>query len=677
MLDPKTQIILLTKNVNHYRDLYYNEHVSEIADEEYDILLEKLRAMEETYNFRMAKSPTRITGYSADTHLTNKAHKTPILAVESTRNFEDIPRILGREELIFMPHITGATVRLTYENGGLIEAVTKGNGKIGKDITGNARYFLDVPAHIKTRRRTSVIGRVFITEEDFQKQNEDLPEEDRFANTKEYVETYLTAETPGMCADKCLTFTATLPMENIFGETLEENFQYMEKIGIPHVPFLKYEKMGWKDQEWYDLAIEEMQYAASEKGWNIDGITVRYNDLSLNTQRDEKAKFYKNAITYKFEEAAATTTVTDIQWQVERNGTLTPHVFLQPTELDDITVEEVRLNTYREIRKWKLGVGDTVEIGTDERGFPAITKNLTKSDKYVMITTCPECGNILERREDDTHSYTTCPNEVCPGRRLGKFMNLVREECLDIPEFTKPVLKALIKTGCLHDLVDIFGLHEHRHELFTWAGLGKKADEILEILPQKRECSMECYLRILNIPGITEQEIQCICNDCSGMIDHFISRIVQRFPWSVLSGISYTTERNIYQYFLDSENLREAKEFAFNIFTKRAAVIQTLNGDSTENDPENTQKNVGNVTAFTGKNVAISGTFDVPKSQVQQELTEAGAKIQSRVAANTRYMICDQRRDTVDVRRAHNMRIEILSYAEMQEKLKGNENENE
>lgn len=662
MLDPKVRIKILTTTLNRHRDLYYNKNAPEITDAEYDALFDQLKKLEEECGYTLPESPTRTVGYKPDEHLTKTTHTIPLLSLDKTKDVKDIARILGWETLLFMPKLDGLTVKLTYEHGYLVEAATRGDGMTGEIVTGNARTFLNVPKHIPIDQRIVVAGEAFVTYPDFEKQKA----EGRWSTPRNYAAGSVRSADPAVCATRNITFSAFSPLEG-FGrcDTLEEAFQYMETLGIPHVPYLRYEKDGWKDTEWYHMAIEEMKNAAEEKCWPIDGVVARYNDLALGAKKGATAHHYKYALAYKFADEVELTTLKDIEWTVGRTGVLTPVAVVEPVELDGTTIERASLHNLGQIRKLKLGIGDSVEIAKANMIIPQITKNLTKSNTYQMITHCPECGKILTRDETEKDPMTVCLNPSCPGRVLGKFMRLTGKDGLDIQGLSEKTLTTLIKRGYLRNLPDIFGLHKYRNELITFCGLGtKRCEDILQKVENSRYCTLDRYIMILGIPGIGKTAAKTIDADCHGEYTTFMSKITQRYNWAELSGIGEAASDSIYAYFLDNANMAEAKDFATNLlFNCKYKNV----GQSTENPG----KNVGEVTYFTGKRVSVSGRFDVPKKQIEAELEAAGAKVQDRVSAATNYLICDLNAETTDVRTARRKNIQILSYAEMQDKLKG------
>ena len=646
----------LVEQLNRYRDAYYNENQSIVTDAEYDKLFDELKTLEEETGVVLAGSPTQTVGYAPVSKLEKTAHKIPLLSLDKTKDPEEIGRIMGRADLIFMPKMDGLTVKLTYDNGVLIEAATRGDGFMGELITHNAATFLDVPMQIPTKEKISVAGEAYVNIEDFNSINEALPEDDRFKTPRNFAAGSVRQLDPKVCADRKITFSAFSPLEG-FDEctTLVNALQKMRSLGIPTVPSWYCGKQYWRDTCIYQTIIDETKNAADEKGWPIDGVVIRYDDLVYGDSKGRTSHHYNYAIAFKFEDETETTILRDIEWTVGRTGAVTPTAVFDPVELDGTTVERASLHNIGIIRKLKLGIGDTVKVAKMNMIIPQITENLTKSDTYRMILTCPECGNTLLRAETGGSIQTMCENRNCPGRHLEKFTYFVSKTAMDIKGLSKATLKKLIQYQYLKDLSDLYGLHKHGKMLATHTGLGvKNCENILTAIEASRHCTLEKYITSLGIPEIGKSAAKIISAECEDSYSSYMEKIHQRYDWSKLAGIGEVMNQNIYDFYGDPELQREAILLASNLSF----------------DAKILNKNVMTDTPFAGKNVVVSGKIDgYTKGEVEKVLQEAGANIQSGVNATTNYLIFEEAAETAKSRMAKQKNIPIISFKKAMEML--------
>lgn len=651
------RIRFLTRELNRHRDLYYNKNNPEIDDREYDALFDELQSLEEEAGFRMATSPTQTVGYTPVSALQKTTHTIPLLSLDKIKDPAQLQKMLDREDFLFMPKLDGLTVKLTYINGKLAEAATRGDGEIGEVITHTARTFRDVPVEIPTNEKISIAGEAYVLWEDFNAINEKLPEGEKWKTPRNYAAGSVRQLDPNICAERKITFTAFSPLEGFEDcQTLSDAFRKMQSLGIPTVPFCKTSYYDWTHTTVHESAIAEMKNAAEEKGWPRDGVVIRYDNLAYGESKGRTGHHYKYAVAFKFEDETEVTTLRDIEWTVGRTGVLTPTAVFDPVELDGTNVERASLHNIGIIKGLKLGIGDTVKVAKMNMIIPQITENLTKSDTYRMIVSCPECGGFLVRSEVGNGSQTVCENKDCPGRHLERFTYFVSKDAMDIKGLSRATLKTLIRLGHLKKLSDLYGLHAHRYAMTVTTGFGvKTADKVLAAIEKSRRCTLERYITSLGIPEVGKSAAKIIAADCDGSYTTFISRIGEGYDWTKIATVGEIMNNSILGFFRDPDTREEAVTLAANLIF----------------DAENPCKNVRNDTVFAGKNVVLSGKIDgYTKAEAEKILTEAGAIMQSTVNAATNYLIYEEGfKETAKSRMAKQKNIPIISFAKAMEML--------
>lgn len=557
-------------------------------------------------------------------------------------------------DLVAMYKLDGLTVKLTYIDGKLKEAATRGDGFTGEVITRNARRFVNVPKTIPILQKIVIAGEAVVMRDTFDKINAELPEDERFRTPRNYASGSVRQLDDKICANRRISFYAFAPIEGFHYKTLDRTFKKMKELGFAVVPY----KILTNNVEKTPTALKEtandFRASAESDNYPIDGVVFRYNDLDYGNSLGRTAHHFNYAVAYKFEDEFAISTLRDIEWTVGRTGVLTPTAVFDPVELDGTMVSRASLHNMRIISNLKLNIGDTIKIVKANMIIPQVTENLTKSGGYRMDPRCPECGEVLTRVDTDDTVQILCDNPNCPGKFIERLTYFCGKQAMNILGLSRENLKKLIASKLVRTPSDIYKIPNEPFLRIQMVGIGRKTfDNICVSIEKSRDATLEKYIVSLGIPGIGKSAAKLISDFEGGSYNNFMNHVIAGFRYEKLAGIGSVLGGAIESYFRNEENRTDAIELAAVLRFKEKAP----------------KKKSDNRTPFSGKVMCVSGSFEgYKKEDIEYMLEDAGAEIAKSVTANTNYVVSEGL-ETSKVKIAQRKNIPILSLAKVKEML--------
>lgn len=499
-MDKVKRIKELTQKLNQYRDSYYNDSVSEISDHEYDELFDELKQLEEETNIVMANSPTHTVGYEVKSKLEKVKHSHPMLSLDKTKSVDDLKKFAGDKNCLLMCKMDGLTVLLTYENGELIQAETRGNGEEGEIITHNARVFENIPAHIDYTGHLEVEGEAIITYGDFEIINSKLLENEKYKNTRNLVSGSVRQLDSNIAAQRHIKFI-TWKVPNIEDKIKSDNsilfrLNYIKDLGFDIVPFYSYTNCS-SDKENINNMIISLQDRAKYLGYPIDGLVVTYDDISYGESLGTTGHHPKHSLAYKFYDDIYPTRLLDVEFTMGKTGVLTPTAVFEPVEIDGTMVERASLHNISIMKSLGI-VSKYQEIGVYKANM--IIPQIEYAEKMNCVSVkesicipgvCPVCGRNTERLKDNDTEILVCTNPNCKGKLLGKLSHFVSKNAINIDGLSEQTLQKFIDLGWLNSFREIYYLSEHKEEMYKLDGFGKKSvDKLLESIEKSRNTTL-------------------------------------------------------------------------------------------------------------------------------------------------------------------------------------------
>ena len=625
-MDKLKRIKELTHQLNHYRDSYYNDSVSEISDHEYDDLFDELKRLEQETNIVMANSPTHTVGYEVKSKLEKVKHSHPMLSLDKTKSVDDLKKFAGNKDCLLMCKMDGLTVLLTYENGELIQAETRGNGEEGEIITHNARVFENIPLHIDYTGHLEIEGEAIITYDDFVRINSKLPENEKYKNPRNLVSGSVRQLNSSIAAQRHIKFIVwKLPItENTDDGTysnfysMNHRFRVAEKLGFEIVPNIDIK--NWESH--YEEYIESLKYISQERGYPIDGLVMTYNDIAYGESLGTTGHHPKHSLAYKFYDEEVTTTLKDIEWSMGKTGELTPVAIFDEVELEGTTVSRASLHNISICKDLKLGVGDEITVYKANQIIPQLRDNLTKSNNFVIPNICPICKLTTEIIKNNNTEVLTCTNPDCKGKLLGKLSHFVSKNAINIDGLSEQTLQKFIDLGLLNSFKDIYYLSEHKEEMYKLDGFGKKSvDKLLVSIEKSRNTTLDRFIYGLCIPLIGRTASKTIAKEFNNKAEEFYDIWCHGYDFTKLNDFGDTMNNSMQDFIRD--NYRWIAEFI---------------GEFIFREPDNN----GNVKqVLESKTFVITGSLKAYKNREElvSVIERNGGKVSGSVSAKTSYLI--------------------------------------
>lgn len=622
----------LTARLNRYRDEYYNKNAPSVSDEVYDILFDDLRTLEQSLGIRMANSPTQTVGAPpAVSKLEKTTHSIPLLSLDKTKSSMDLLNFQGQQQILLMLKLDGLTVKLTYEDGHLVEAATRGDGNVGEIITHNARAISGVPAAIPYKQHLVVTGEAFIHTDDFEFVKEDLLDSsgNPYKNSRNLAAGSVRLLNASECATRKVSFMPFNVLEGFDTEVKKSRklFQ-LRSLGFKVCHFFVTNSLLTLEE--IESAIQQLRDYAKENNIPIDGVVVTYNDIAYSKQCGRTGHHYKDGLAFKFEDEKFQTKLLDIEWNPSRSGEITPVAIFEPVEIDGCEVSRASLHNLSFIEELGLMPGDRILVSKRNMIIPHVEENLDGDwfDMEAIIPkTCPCCGQPTRIHIQNNTKTLFCDNPACETRRLRQFVHFVSQKAMNIEGLSEATLEKFISKGWVHSYMDLYRLDAHTTEIVKMDGFGEKSWANLWAAIQKsRDTTFERFLIGMDIPMIGNTASRALCQKFGGSLDAFEDAVNSNYDFSVLPDFGQTLNTNIHEWFSVEENWYIWEEMK--LMTR---IENTRIETAVQSGP------------FVGCTIVVTGKVEpYTRSGINAMIESLGAHAGSAVSKNTDYLVCGE-----------------------------------
>ena len=654
----------LTDRLNRCRYEYYNLNAPSLTDAEYDALFDELSALEKETGFNLTNSPTQTVGcYPAVSTLEKTTHKIPLLSLDKTKSSAELLRFAGEQMVMLMLKLDGLTVKLTYENGLLMEAATRGDGDTGENITHNVLGISGIPDKIPYKERLVVTGEAFIRPSDFAALKDTLRDGngEPYKNGRNLAAGSVRLLDCGACKDRRVTFMAFNVLEGLTEEYpwKSQRLRAIEQLGFPVCKYLA-SKQALTQLD-MDAGIRHLRKYAQENDIPIDGIVVTYNDAAYAKSCGRTGHHYKDGLAFKFEDDAYETVLRSIEWTPSRTGEIAPVAIFDTVEIDGCAVSRASLHNLSFIENLELVPGCRIKVSKRNQIIPHVEENLDRncySRDKVVPTRCPCCGqptrihmtkNAINGVEKVTAALF-CDNEQCETRKLRKFVHFVGEKAMDIEGLSEATLEKFIGRGFLHSFMDIYRLDRYRTQIIAMDGFGEKSwQRLWEAIQRSRNVTFEQYLTAMDIPMIGNTASRTLSRQFNASLDAFEIAIFQQFDFTQLPDFGETLHKNICDWFQSEENWYTWSELRN--FVTIAPPAPSASVPASDNP-------------FVGKTIVVTGKVEpYTRDGIKEKIESLGAHAGSSVSSKTDYLICGENAGS-KLEKARSMGVTVLSPAE-------------
>ena len=647
----------LTKMLNEYRNAYYNESESIISDYEYDKLYDELEKLENETGLSFANSPTKTVGFQVKSELEKIKHSHPMLSLDKTKSVNDLRKFAGDKDCILSLKMDGLTCLLTYENGGLVQAETRGNGDIGELITHNANVFENIPLTIEYKGHFEIEGEAIITYDDFEKINKVLPEDKKYKNPRNLVSGSVRQLDNRIAAQRHIKFVAWKVPTEVCSNSFLNRLKYAKELGFEIVPLFTYSGKS-SDKENLPEMIESLKIKAHDHGYPIDGLVMTYNDIQYGESLGLTGHHPKHSVAYKFYDEEFETTLNNIEWTMGKSGCLTPTAVFEPVEIDGTIVERASLHNMSIFKDLELSHGDTITVFKANQIIPQVSDNLDRTLNNLCIppSTCPICGGKTEIVKDNDTEVLMCSNSNCKGKLLGKLSAFVSRNKMNIDGLSDETLSKFIARGWLTCFSDIYNLKDYYIHMINMSGFGRKSiDKLIDSIEKSRSVELNRFIAALSIPGVGDSTAKDISKHCEYDFDTFVMRLIDKYNWSVIDGIGEKTSQQINEWIDDSCNRED--------FRKLLQTIIPVNLNTNDNTDQ----------SLAGKNFVVTGDVTQFKNrkELQKFIESKGGKVTGSVTSKTNWLINNDVESTSSKnKKARELGIPIISEKDFLEMAK-------
>jgi len=661
------EIEQLRQQLEHHNRLYYLQAKPEISDREFDKMMKRLEQLEEAHpEYDSPDSPTKKVGGAPIEGFQSVAHRVPMLSIdnifelEGLKDFETrICKLLGEEqvELTAEYKIDGVAVSLVYENGHLVQGVTRGDGQQGDDITHNVRTIGGVPLRLNIKRPPALLevrGEAYISNSDFQVLNVEMQEQGKepFANPRNTTAGGLKLLDPKLCAKRKIRFFAhgIGAIEGIDYQTHIKYLAAIQEMGIPATPNVKAFPNLEKTMEHAQTMMDDLHALDFE----VDGIVLKVNRFEQRELLGNTSKSPRWVVAYKWERYEAVTRAESIVFQVGKTGTVTPVANLEPVQIAGTTVSRASLHNHDEMQRLGIQIGDWVVVEKAGKIIPHVVRveehrRDGTQQELEFPTHCPECNTELVK--DEGGVYIRCPNPECPASVRETLRYYASRQAMDIEGMGIKMIEQLLEAGLLNGLADIYRLDEHYEDLINLERQGEKSiDNLLAGIESSKQQPLWRLLTGLNIRHVGASNARILEQEF-GTIDEISKQSVEDL--ADVNEIGPVIAESVHNFFhsdFGQKLISELKELGLNMGTPVAKK----------------EKAAG---VLDGKSVVVTGTLSrFTRDEAKELIVKHGGKASGSVSSKTDYLLAGEKAGS-KLTKAQDLEVPVLSEEEFLEML--------
>lgn len=545
------RIKYLVDTLNKAAKAYYAEDREIMSNREYDALYDELQSLEQETGIVLTNSPTVNVGFEAVDELPKERHESPMLSLGKTKSREELRDWLQGKAAILSWKLDGLTIVLTYRDGKLAKAVTRGNGETGEVVTNNARTFKNIPLSIPFTGELVLRGEAVITYSDFERVNAEITDEkSKYKNPRNLCSgsvRQLNNEITAKRNVRFYAFSLVSAGETDFHNSREEQLRFLEKQGFEVVEHYLVTEADILDRiDFFEKKIQNFDIPS-------DGLVLTYEDIAYGQSLGRTAKFPRHSIAFKWADELRETTLEEIEWSASRTGLINPVAIFEPVELEGTTVSRASVHNISILRSLKLGIGDKITVYKANMIIPQIAENLTCSNNVEIPSVCPVCGGVTEIRQVNEVQSLYCTNEKCAAKRIKSFTLFVSRDAMNIDGLSEATLEKLIDMGFIHEYADLYHLDRYQDRIVKLEGFGEKSyQNLIASIEASRKTILSRVIYGLGIANIGVANAKMLCRYFSYDLERMRSADVETL--SAIEGIGDVIASAFVDYMKDADN---------------------------------------------------------------------------------------------------------------------------
>ena len=631
----------LVEKLDQAAKTYYQEDREIMSNQEYDSLYDQLEQLEKETGTVLTNSPTVCVGYEAVNELPKEEHPSPMLSLDKTKDREVLRSFIGEHRCLLSWKLDGLTIVLTYENGELVKAVTRGNGIVGEVITNNAKVFKNIPLRIPYKGQLVLRGEAIITYSEFERINETIGDADaKYKNPRNLCSGSVRQLNNEITARRNVRFYAfaLVSVQDVdFHNSREQQFIWLKEQGFEVVEYKVVTSTS------LDEAMNYFSTAIVNNDFPSDGLVVTYDDIAYGESLGSTAKFPRNSFAFKWADEMRETKLVDMEWSPSRTGLINPVAIFEPVELEGTTVSRASVHNISIVKELQLGIGDTIKVYKANMIIPQIAENLTRSGNLVIPDKCPVCGHEARIRKENDVETLYCMNPDCVAKKIKSFSLFTSRDAMNIDGLSEATLEKFIAMGFIHNLGDIFEIGKYKDQIVEMEGFGQKSfDNLMASLEKAKETTLAKVIYSLGIAGIGLANARVICRYFDDDIEKI--RHADAEEINSIEGIGPVLAGSLADYFSSEENNKKLDHLLGHLHLIREETA----GEQ----------------VFAGKTFVITGSVEhfANRSEAKAFIEARGGKVTGSVTKKTDYLINnDKTSGSSKNKKAQELGIPILS----------------
>lgn len=604
---------------------YYRDDNPIMSDKQYDDLYDELESLEKETGTIYSNSPTQNVGSEVVSELDKVKHTHPMLSLEKTKSVDDLIKVYNNKNSILSLKMDGLTICLTYDNGVLTKAETRGDGHVGELVTHNAKVFDNIPLTINIKEHYEIEGETIITYDDFEKINQPLPPDKKYKNPRNLAAGSVRQLDSNIASQRHLKFIAwKVPGEDY---SMISGFNKAKSLGFTIVPYVYL----WSDQinklddedlrDIFEQQIQELKNVANTLGYPIDGLVLTYDDIQYGKSLGMTGHHPKHSIAYKFYEDEEVSRLRNVEWSMGKTGQLTPVAIFDSVEIEGTTVNRASLHNVSIFKELHLGIGDEITVYKANAIIPQIRENLTKSGTIEAPSLCPVCGFPTEIQKDNDSEVLICTNPCCKTKLIKRLTHFVSRKGMDIDGLSEETLTKFVEWGWIKDLCDVYNLTPHYPELERMSGFGARSvKKMQDAIENSKSVELDHFIAALSIPGVGTSQAKELAKKFKTW-EAFENAGCGSFDFSKLDNFGEVANKKIHNWF----DIIYQEDHIPQLVRNLHFINSNTEGDN----------------RLSGMTFVITGalTHFANRDELKKELESHGAKVVGTISNKTSYLI--------------------------------------
>ena len=608
----------LVSLLNKASRAYYQEAQEIMSNYEYDRLYDELKELEDELGITLSNSPTVNVGYEVVSELPKERHESPMLSLDKTKEVEELKNFVGDQKVLISWKMDGLTVVLTYRDGKLYKAVTRGNGEVGEVITNNAKVFKNVPVQIAYQGELILRGEAVIGYKDFEKINQEIEDVDaRYKNPRNLCSGSVRQLNNQITAKRNVMFYAfTLVQADgvDFQNSRACQMEWLKLQGFTTVEYYMVTRDTVEDE------VAKFSSKISENDFPSDGLVLTYDDIAYGRSLGRTAKFPRDSFAFKWQDEIRETVLREIEWSPSRTGLINPVAIFDPVELEGTTVSRASVHNISIMEELELGIGDKIEVYKANMIIPQIAENLTRSGVKDIPCKCPVCQGETKIRQVGNAKALYCMNPECQAKHVKSFALFVSRDALNIEGLSEATLEKFISRGYIHTFADIFHLDQYKEKIQKMEGFGEKSyKKLTESIEKARTTTLPRVIYSLGIAGIGLANAKVICRELKYDVESLLK--VSEEELNEIQGVGEVLAKAFVGYFADAKHVENFRRLLNELTIPKETVTKQL--------------------IFEGVNFVITGSVKhfANRGEVKELIESLGGKVTGSVTSKTNYLI--------------------------------------